>query len=314
MTLAVGVDLGGTNIRAALIDVEGGRETGDVKAPVQNKNPEAVADLVAKLVAEVDPDKKRVGVGVGFAGMLRGWTGVVVNSPNFGWREVPLRALLRDRIGERTELYNDLNAIAFGEAKYGGAKNIADVLCVYVGTGVGGGLVLDGKLYIGSTHLAGEIGHTKVVPNGRLCGCGQRGCLEAYVSGVHLQARAQEELHAGKQSSVIALAKSIDNVHAGFLDQAASAGDAYASELWNEASGLLGLVLANAVTLINPQRLVMGGGVWQGAPELKRRTLDVMRSLANKPSIDSGFSVSDTLLGDSAGRLGAAALVSGVFS
>src|SRR5678815_868836 len=104
--------------------------------------------------------------------MLRGWTGVVVNSPNFGWREVDFRSLLRARVGERTELYNDLNAITFGEASYGGAKGVRDVFCVYVGTGVGSGIVADGKLYSGSNHVAGELGHIKVVPDGRLCGCG----------------------------------------------------------------------------------------------------------------------------------------------
>src|SRR5439155_10699494 len=118
------------------------------RAPVADREPAAVADLVARLVAQVDGAGRRHGVGIGFAGMLRGWTGVVVNAPNFGWREVDFRSLLRARVGARTELYNDLNAIAFGEAMYGGAKGVRDVLCVYVGTGVGSGIVADGKLYI----------------------------------------------------------------------------------------------------------------------------------------------------------------------
>jgi glucokinase len=184
------------------------------------------------------------------------------------------------------------------------------VLCVYVGTGVGGGVVVDGNLYSGATHLAGEIGHTRVVPGGRLCGCGMRGCLEAYTSGRNIQKRAQEELRAGERSLAVELAGGIDEVHAGFLDEAARRGDLYAGRLWEEVSTLLGLALANAVTLLNPSRLVMGGGVWQGAPELRRRTGARLYEFVNQPSRE-GFEVVDTALGDTAGMLGAAALIAG---
>ena len=307
MSLAVGVDLGGTNARAALIDTTDGKFVAENKLPVHDKRPAAVAELVERAVKSVDAENRRVGVGIGFAGMLRGWTGVVVNAPNFGWREVDFRTLLRARIGDRTELYNDLNAIAYGEAMYGGAKGVRDVLCVYVGTGVGSGIVTDGKLYIGSTHLAGELGHVKVVPGGRLCGCGQRGCLEAYASGKNIQARAQEELQSGT-SVAVKLAHGVDQVHAGHLDEAARLGDVYADRLWAEVSGYLGVALGNAVTVLNPSRLVMGGGVWQGAPELRRRTLEEFHLHINRPSLE-GFAVVDTTLGDSAGVLGAASLI-----
>jgi glucokinase len=246
-------------------------------------------------------------VGVGFAGMLRGWTGVVINAPNFGWREVDLRGLLRQRLGAKLEVYNDLNAIAFGEARYGGARGIADVLCVYVGTGVGGGLVESGKLYTGATHLAGEIGHSKAVRGGRPCACGQRGCLETYCSGRYLRERALEELKT-ETSLAVELAGGLEHVHAGFLDEAARRGDRYATRLWDEVSGLLGLALGNAVTILNPSRLVMGGGVWQGAPELARRTTAVVHEVVNTPALD-GFAVVDTALGDTAGVLGAAASI-----
>ena len=309
---AVGVDLGATNARAALVELESGKILVETKRPwpegPSGPAPETVADVVGAAVHEIDPGGERAGVGVGFAGMLRGWSGVVVIAPNFGWREVDFRSLLRARVGERCELYNDLNAIAFGEARYGGARGVADVLCVYVGTGVGAGIVLGGKLYSGATHLGGEIGHTKVVPAGRLCGCGMRGCLEAYTSGRNIQKRAQEELRGGERSLAVELAGGIDHVHAGFLDEAARRGDFYAGRLWEEVSTLLGMALANAVTLLNPARLVMGGGVWHGAPELRRRAVARLFELVNQPSRE-GFEVVDTALGDSAGMLGAAALI-----
>jgi glucokinase len=313
MALAVGVDLGGTNVRAALIDTSTGTFVGqEAKAAVADKQPESVAELVAEVVQKVDAAGRRAGVGIGFAAMMRGWTGVVVNSPNFGWREVDFRTRLRVRLGQRTELYNDLNAIAFGEAMYGGAKGFRDVLCVYVGTGVGSGIVVDGKLYIGENHLAGELGHVKVVPGGRLCGCGQRGCLEAYSSGRNIQLRAREELGAGGMNSLaVELAGGVEKVHAGILDEAARRGDPYADHLWNEIAGHLGVQLGNAVTILNPSRLVMGGGVWQNATELKRRTLEAFHANINRASTE-GFAIADTVLGDTAGVLGAAALIAAV--
>ena len=311
---AVGVDLGATNARAALIDVEAGKILAESKTPWPDtpvgRAPETVAHLVGQAVRALDPKNERCGVGIGFAGMLRGWTGTVVIAPNFGWREVDLRSMLRAEVGEACELYNDLNAIAYGEAIYGSARGFADVVCVYVGTGVGGGIVANGRLLAGATHLGGEIGHTKVVPAGRLCGCGMRGCLEAYTSGRNIQKRAQEELREGERSLAVELAGGIDNVHAGNLDEAARRGDVYAGRLWEEVSMLLGLALANIVTTLNPSRLVMGGGVWHGAPELRRRSVARLLELVNQPSRE-GFEVVDTLLGDTAGMLGAAALIAG---
>jgi glucokinase len=305
---AVGVDLGATNARAALVEVETGKILAETKRPWTDRAPETVAAIVGAVVREIDPKNERAGVGIGFAGMLRGWTGVVVIAPNFGWREIDFRSMLRAQVGERCELYNDLNAIAYGESLYGGARGVRDVLCVYVGTGVGAGIVVGGRLHSGATHLGGEIGHTKVVPGGRLCGCGMRGCLEAYTSGRNIQQRAQEELRGGERSLAVELAGGIEHVHAGFLDEAARRGDVYAGRLWEEVSTLLGMALANAVTLINPSRLVMGGGVWHGAPELRRRAVARLFEFVNQPSRE-GFEVVDTALGDAAGMLGAAALI-----
>lgn len=312
--VAIGVDLGGTNARAALIDVATGQILDEAKEPVDDHDPGAVASLVTRLVQSLDAGDECRGVGIGFAGMLRGWSGVVVNAPNFGWREVDFRRALRSTLGPRVELYNDLNAIAFGEMRYGAARGVRDVLCVFVGTGLGGGLVTDGRLYVGATNLAGEIGHSKVVPGGRLCGCGQRGCIEAYVSGRNLELRVREELGAGRQqSAAVALAGGVEQVHAGFLDEAARQGDPYAQRLWAEIAPLFGLVLANAVALLNPARLVLGGGVWEGAPELRRQVEAAYRELVNAPS-GAAVELRDSTLGDGAGVLGAAALVAeGVF-
>jgi glucokinase len=307
----VGVDLGGTNARAALIDLTGGgRIVAERRAVVVDRSPTAVADLVAEQVRALAPEGA-AGVGVGFAGMLRGWSGVVANSPNFGWREVDFRALLRARLGAVVELYNDLNAIAYGESAFGAGRGARDVLCIFVGTGIGAGMVTDGRLYIGATHLAGEFGHMKVVrgPSARRCGCGQRGCIEAYASGRNLAQRAHEELGAGARSLAVELAGgAIERVHAGHIDEAVRRGDAWATALWSEVAPLLGMSIANAVTLLNPGRVVLGGGVWEGAPELKRRALATYAETVNAPSGEAAVLV-DSALGDTSGVRGAAALI-----
>jgi glucokinase len=309
--LAVGIDLGGTNLRAALVSVSDGKILQQTKRKLEQREPDQVARAIAELTAEVDPDRKRTGVGIGIAAMLRGFTGVVVNAPNLGWREVDFRSLVKSALadGAPVELYNDLNAIALGEQRYGAGRGHKDVLCVYVGTGVGAGLVLDGRLYSGASHLAGELGHVKVVlENGRLCGCGARGCLEAYTSGTHIAQRAREEL-ATRTSAAVELAGSREAVHAGHLDEAARRGDAYALGLWDEISRTLGLALGAAVTLVNPSRLVTGGGVFTGAPLLAEKVRERLRVAANAPSL-VGFDIVETNLGDHAGVLGASAAIS----
>ena len=307
--IAVGVDLGGTNLRAALVDVPSGQLLAEDKRPHVDRSPDAVAASLAAAVRAVDPEHRRGGLGVGIAAMLRGWTGVVIKAPNLGWREVAFRQALETRLpGEPIELYNDLNAIALGEARYGGARGTRDVLCVYLGTGIGAGLVVDGRLYAGATHLAGEIGHAKVVlEGGRLCGCGEHGCLEAYASGTHIAQRAREELQT-RPSLAIELAGGADKVHAGHLDEAARRGDAYAEALWDEVSRHVGLALGAAVTLLNPSRLVVGGGVLAGAPRLGELVRARLRRAANPPSL-GGFELVETTLGDHAGVLGAAAAI-----
>jgi glucokinase len=308
-TIAVGVDLGGTNLRAALVDVDEGRVLIEYKHPHDDRAATAIADALASLVGKVDPEKKRVGVGIGIAAMLRGWSGVVVNAPNLGWREVGFRKLVEQRLpGEVIELYNDLNAITLGEQRYGAAKGARDVLCVYIGTGIGSGIVANGKLYSGATHLAGEMGHAKVVlENGRRCGCGQRGCLEAYASGTNIAARAREELKS-TDSLAVEIAGDREQVHAGHLDEAARRGDPYALRLWDEISRTIGLALGSHVTMLNPSRLVLGGGVLSGAPLLGQRVREHLHNAINAPSLE-GFDVVDTSLGDNAGVLGAAAAI-----
>jgi glucokinase len=213
--------------------------------------------------------------------------------------------------GHHVRLANDVNAIAFGEFAFGAGRGARDILCIYAGTGIGGGVIAAGQLVIGAAHVAGELGHTKVVtgPAARECGCGSRGCIEAYAGGARLSARARAELGSGQKSRAVELAGSAAQVHAGHLDQAAREGDVYATRLWDEIAPLFGLVVANAVTLLNPARAIFGGGVLWGATELRRRMLIAYQELVNAEA-GAACEIVEAALGDAAGVLGAAALAS----
>jgi glucokinase len=316
MSLAVGVDLGGTRLRAALVDPAAEAPTILAEERLEvgtDRTPSQVADLIATAVDRVTRTTEQtiVGVGIGIAAMLRGATGVVANAPNFGWRDVDFRALVRARLGANVDIYNDLKAIAWGEFRLGSGKGAHNLLCVYVGTGIGGGIVTDDYLYYGAGNVAGEIGHTKVVlgPAARPCGCGQHGCIEAYAGGKNLQARVRSELAAGASSSALGLAGGVlEKVHPGHVDEAARAGDPYALALWQEVAPLLGMALANACTLLNPDRLVLGGGTWEGSPLLRELALDTFFRVVNAPVCET-LAVVDTALGGIAGMLGAASLI-----
>jgi glucokinase len=318
MTLAIGIDLGATNLRAALVDtlprsIIVPDLRGERKRKLPATDPDTVVSVIAKEVAAIvaeAPEALHAPVGIGIAAMLRGDTGIVDNAPNLGWRNVDFLSMLRARTpGHRFELANDVNAIAFGEYCYGAGRGARDILCVFVGTGIGGGIVAGGVLVKGASHIAGEIGHSKVVldASARPCGCGLRGCIEAYASGKNLARRAREEVGAGASPQTLAFAGSLDALHGGHIDQAARAGDRWATALWDEIAPLFGAVLANAVTLLNPGRLILGGSVVWGTPELMQRTRAAYERFVNVPS-GAACTMVEAQLSDTAGILGSAAL------
>ncbi len=318
MPLALGVDLGGTNARAAVVDTDSGEIVAAHKEPLRDRAPERVVEVVrhalgeAASAARIVPDAAgRVGVGV--AGQCLGATGVVLNAPNLGWRDVPFGDMLRAAVGAPVRIANDLSVAAWGEKRFGAARGIDDVVLVFVGSGVGSGLILGGRLHEGAKGVAGELGHLKVRPSRpdtapRRCGCGQSGCLEAYTSGMNVAARVREEIAAGARTSIATLAGGdLARVNATLVDEAHRAGDAYARALWDEVGDLLGNAIANVVTLLNPARLILGGGVLLGCPALAgivRARLDA----AVSGSAATGLTVEHAWLGDDAGVIGAAVL------
>ena len=314
--LRIGIDLGGTNARAAVVDPLTGAVVAAEKRPHVERTPIAVARSVAEATrsaaAQAGLDLATLaGVGVGVAGQCDGTTGVVVNAPNLGWRDAPFGDLLAQELHVPVQVVNDLSAAAWGERAFGAARGADDAVLVFVGSGVGSGLILGGRLHQGAGGVAGEIGHVKVAPRGaqpRPCGCGEWGCLEAYAGGMNLAARVRDEVAEGKAGGVLeAAGGDASRVNASAVEAAYLAGDPYARELWAEVGELLGTAMANVVTLLNPARVVLGGGVLLGCPNLERiarahlgdRTLRVARR---------GLVVERAGLGDDAGVVGAALL------
>ena len=313
MTREIGFDLGGSNLRAAAFSPNSHVPLADHREPVGDvRTPDAIVERVAAIAEKLAGDAEAtVPVGIGIAAMLRDRAGTVANSPHLRWRDVPFGALLARRLGARFRvgIYNDVNAIVWGEAVAGSARGCRDVLGVYVGTGIGGGVIANGALVEGATNCAGEIGHVKVRwdEDAAPCACGQRGCVEAYCGGGYIQARIRRELAAGARSAAVSLAGGSEHVHPGHVDMAASDGDDWALALWSELAPLLAVALGGAIALLNPERLVLGGGVLARCPTLYQLTIASLE-VATPLAAMERLTVVAAELGDDAGLVGAARL------
>jgi glucokinase len=332
--LSIGVDLGGTNLRVALYAglAERARDVNQAEHPPGAAAPEALAErkepvgeprdpdtmvgriagLVDALLEEASAAGATVPVGVGVAAMLRGLDGMVARAPHLRWDEVPFGDLLAARLGPRhpVRVLNDVSAITYGEFALGAGIGADDVLAVYVGTGIGAGLVCNGRLVEGATGCAGEIGHFKVVlgPEAKPCACGKAGCVEAYAGGVYLERRIRGELRGGARSRAVELAGGDpDRVTVAHLDEAAAEGDEYALDLWAEIAPLVGVTLANAVALINPARLILGGGVLSRTPVLRQHIIAAVE-IAGVTAALEPLVICEAVLEDDAGLVGAALL------
>ncbi|MFC1610458.1 ROK family protein [Myxococcota bacterium] len=313
MTLAIGIDAGGSTLRAALVD-PAGKVVRAVRHRLGGRAPESVLRQLERVVADLGSIDSDAPMAVGLAGFIRLETGVVALSPNLGWREVPFGSMLSDLFGRQVRLVNDLGATAIGEAACGAGRGASDLVCVFVGTGVGMGAVVGGHVLEGSDGLAAELGHVRVAPpdTGRRCGCGETGCLEAYTSGRHLPDLLAEKVAAGTPSRLLdEVDGDLTLLDAGRIEAAAMDGDAAAVELWGEVAEHLGRELGNLLTLFGPRVLVLGGGVLLAAPSLKAQVVERLRVYAGKPQLDE-VDICDSELGEHAGLVGAGLLAHGI--
>ena len=313
----VGVDLGGTNIVVCAMSADGTRQHGLHAEPTRAaEGADAVITRMARMVNEtvavtmqetaVPRDAFR-GVGIGAPGPLDRQAGIVLVAPNLGWRMVPLRDRITELTGLRAALDNDANCATYGEWWIGAAKGGRNVIGVTIGTGIGGGLILDGKLYHGSSDMAGEIGHTTIDQTGRRCGCGNYGCLEAYASGTAIAERAREALSFDQDSILPDLVGGdVSLITAATVYEAAAQGDAVATEVVRDTARFLGTGLANLLNIFNPDVVVIAGGVTQAGEALFGPLRAEVRRRAFKPAVEACRIVPGTLPG-TAGVVGAVA-------
>jgi len=308
--MMIGIDLGGSNLRAAIVGEDSTLSAHCKEEVGEPRDPESIVERCAKVIERTSGGKP-TSAGIGIAAMLRDFEGTVANSPHLRWRDVPFGKMLARRLPSyKIGIYNDVNAIVYGESVAGSARGSRDVLGVYIGTGIGGGLISNGHLVEGTSNCSGEIGHAKVRwdENAAPCACGSRGCVEAYAGGSNLQRRITKELSAGAKSAAIALAGgNIESVNAGHVDLAAAEGDEWALGLWTEIAPLVAVTLGNAVAVLNPQRLVLGGGVLSRCPTLYTLITTTLMVAGNAPSLEA-LTIVEAELGDDAGIVGSAHL------
>lgn len=302
----VGIDLGGTKIYGVVLDGDDVSADAKVKTPTLG-GPLAVVDAIAEVVASLGGPGPAVGVGA--PGVVA--DGVVKAAPNLpGWIEpFDLRAALGDALdGADVTVDNDVNVGTLAELRLGAGRGADELLAVFVGTGVGGGLVLDGHLRRGPTGLAGEIGHVVVHPGGRTCGCGGHGHLEAYAGRAGLEKRARELEAGGRHTALVDLAKA-KRMTSGVWAKALSAGDELAIELLDEAVEALGVAVAGAVTLLDLRLVVVGGGLADrlGAAFVGR----IEQAVRSRVFAGSSVRIVPSELSDRAGAVGAALLARG---
>jgi glucokinase len=306
----VGVDLGATKIfsLAALPD---GREAGSDRRPtLADQGPQAVIGHIvdsvrAALAAAGAAEADLTAVGVAAPGPVDQERGVVRNPPNLpGWSAVPVVQILRDALGVPVALENDADAAALGEHTFGAGRDFRNMIFITVSSGIGGGMILDGRLYRGATGAAGEVGHMVVNEDGPTCGCGQRGCLEALASGTAIAARAAALAAEGKSPLLARLARESSPLTAKDVQRAALEGDTAAQRVIEEAGHYLGLGLVNLVHVFNPHGIVIGGGVSHMGDLILEPAREVVRRRCF-PLSQEGLSIVAGVLGDRAGALGA---------
>ena len=336
MKYSIGVDLGGTDIKAGLVS-----SVGDISCrvvlptDVEVGGPKFVAARIAEAVRQVlvkAPEKHRdtseIWIGLGAPGLIIAETGVVHFSPNFpGWSDIPLvdyvnaelaKLDISNDVVKRSSpiknyklilkgMDNDVNVMTLGEFRHGAGVGYKNIVALTLGTGVGGGVVIDGQLYHGSQNTAGELGHTIVDPNGRYCGCGNQGCLEAYAGAKNIVERTEAKIKIGYETILAKTTKDGASLTPRQIAEAAQAGDQLAMEIFAETGRYIGIALTSIAHILNPQIAIIGGGIAEAGEKL---LFEPIRAELSKRAMDipARMKIVKAHLGNDAGIVGAAML------
>ena len=310
MALTIGVDVGGTKVAAGVVD-EHGRIVAKLKRSTPAASPAQTADVISEAVLELLRDHRAEAVGLGAAGFIDKAKATVLFAPNLAWRTEPVKRKVEERVGLPVIVENDANATAWAEMIFGAARGHEHVVLVTVGTGIGAGFVVNGRLYRGRWGVAGEPGHYRVVPDGRLCGCGNRGCWEQYASGNALVAEARE-FAARSPAGAVRLLQLGTGTPEGItgiaITQAAREGDPGALRCFDIIGGWLGQGLADLAAILDPGCFVIGGGVSEAGDLLLLPTRAAFHASLTGRTYRPYAEIRLAELGPDAGLVGAADL------
>lgn len=310
MALTIGIDIGGTKVAAGAVDEQGGL-IASARRDTPSHDPTKIEEIIADVVRELQATHDVEAVGIGAAGFVDASRSTVIFAPNLAWRDEPLRKAIEARCGLPVVVENDANAAAWAEARFGAGRGQKYLVMLTLGTGLGGGLVMDGQLYRGRLGVAAELGHITVEPGGRRCGCGGRGCWERYASGRALVREAQEiaslspaiasrmlDLAGGRPEGITGLA----------VTQAAQDGDEGALEAFRVVGTWLGHGMAAMAAVLDPGMFVLGGGVSAAGELLREPAMRALQERITARAYREMPTVRIAELGPEAGIVGAADL------
>lgn len=301
----IGIDLGGSSMKMGIVDAEG-KVLFEMEEPTPKDSEQALKNMVQychTVATRSETLWEQVeGVGIGLPGFLDIPNGVIINLTNLNWKNIPIKRFLEERLQKRVEIDNDANVAAFGEAWCGAGKDVDHLICVTLGTGVGGGVIIDGKLVYGLKGFAGEIGHIQIDPDGVQCNCGQIGCLETIASATGITRLASEAIRRGEPTMLAGDPTTYE------VFQALNQGDPVAKEVVNQAIDSLAKAFSLISVILNPARFVVGGGVAKAGDSL----FVPLRKAYKRQAL--GYTTQDVeilpaSLGNQAGFIGAARLV-----
>jgi len=312
-SVVIAVDLGGTQIRAARFTSDHAMAARVALPTEAGAGKDVVVSRIISAIERVwpsDPQDKVLAVALGAPGPVNFERGVVRFAPNLpGWDNVPLRAMLQEALGVKVFVANDADIAALGELRFGAGRGVRHMIYMTISTGIGGGIIIDGRLFTGGHGLGGEIGHMTIEPFGRQCSCGNIGCLETLASGTAIARRARERIAGGEPSALLAMVgEDVARITARDVNAAAQAGDALAIDVFREAGTYLGVAIVDLMFLFNPALFVLGGSVTLAGDFLFEPIQDVIRARAPQPYREATRVVRAELGGD-VGLWGALALV-----
>ncbi|OGX30084.1 MAG: hypothetical protein A3F87_02770 [Omnitrophica WOR_2 bacterium RIFCSPLOWO2_12_FULL_51_24] len=311
---AIGVDLGGTYTKLALIDTSGRISR---RAKLSTTAYKTRGELVSAIVSEVKAVLEKthlspnalLGVGIGVPGLVdfdRGLVYTLTNVP--GWKNTPLKGILEAKLKVPVLVDNDVNVMTLGECRFGAGKGAKNLVCITLGTGVGGGIMIDGRLYRGCTFSAGEVGHMPLKEEGLSCNCGGYGCLERYVGNRYIVEEIRGKIRGGSPTAIKGLVNGdLSAITPEVISKAALKGDRLSIDFWNTVGKRIGVTLAGIVNLLNPERIIIGGGVAEAGEPLFKSIRKTVHERA-LPVPKKAVKILKARLGNEAGVIGAAAL------